>query len=60
MALEEKQLEEFRKQIANMSLDQLKTELSEVEDRISKMILDSDLVIKAAILKTLIKEKEND
>jgi len=60
MTLEEKELEEFRKQIANMSLDQLKAELSNVEDRISKMILDSDLVIKAAILKTLIKEKEND
>ena len=60
MTLEEKELENFRKEIANMSLDQLKIELSNVEDRISKMILDSDLVIKAAILKTLIKEKEND
>lgn len=48
----------FRQSLANMSIEELNAEAKKIQDDISKMILDSDLIIKAAIVDSLIKERE--
>lgn len=56
----ENKIIEYRKKIANMNLVELKDELRNVNNQINKMILDSELVVKAAILNELIKDKSHD
>ncbi len=48
----------FKDEIKNFSLAQLKQMQEEVQNGISRMILDSDLILKAAILEQAIAEKE--
>lgn len=48
----------FRESITDCSLEELESKAQEIRDAISKMVLDSDLVIKAAIVDTLIKQKK--
>lgn len=48
----------FRQSLANMSIEELNAEAKKIQDDISKMILDSDLIMKAAIVDSLIKERE--
>ena len=48
----------FRESIKDFSVEQLKEKQAEIQSAISKMILDSDLIIKAAIIENLIKEKQ--
>jgi len=48
----------FRQSLANMSIEELNAEAKKIQNDISKMILDSDLIMKAAIVDSLIKERE--
>lgn len=54
----EKTILQFKSEIKNFTLDELKEKRQQVQDSISKMILESDLVLKAAILDAAIAEKE--
>lgn len=56
----EKTIANFRTEIENFTLEDLKKKADEIKDAISKMILDSDLMIKAAIVDTRIKELEKE
>ena len=48
----------FREEIKNFSLSQLKQMQEKIQSGISKMILDSDLILKAAIVEEAIAAKE--
>lgn len=50
----------FRESIQDFSIEELETEAAKIRDDISKMILDSDLIFKAAIVDTLLKEKKGN
>lgn len=49
----------FREKVTNYTLKELQQEQVNIQNDISKMILDSDLILKAAIVDALIKEKQN-
>lgn len=53
----EVEITKFKESIKDFSLEQLEAEAQKIRDSISKMILDSDLILKAAIVDSLIKEK---
>lgn len=59
MALDVTKIEQFRKSAQNFSLEELKAEAAKLQEEVSKMILDSDLIVKAAIIDSLIKERES-
>ena len=48
----------FKEEIKNISLSQLKQMQEKIQSGISKMILDSDLILKAAIVEEAIAAKE--
>lgn len=48
----------FKEEIKNFSLSQLKQMQEKIQSGISKMILDSDLILKAAIVEEAITAKE--
>ena len=56
--MEIKDITEFRSSLANMSVEELKDMLKDLNNQINKMILDSDLIMKVAIVDQKIKEKE--
>ncbi len=58
--MEEKDIINFRAEIKDLSLEELEAKADEIRDAVSKMILDSDLIIKAAIVDSLIKEKKGE
>ncbi len=58
MAVDKVKIEEFRNSVKDFTLDELKAEAARLQEEVSKMILDSDLILKAAIVDSLIKEKE--
>lgn len=57
--MDEKDIINFRKKVADFTVEELKQEQADIQNAISKMILDSDLIIKAAIIENLLKEKQN-
>lgn len=57
--MNEQEIINFRNSVKEFSLEQLEKERADIQNSISKMILDSDLMIKAAIIENLIKEKQN-
>lgn len=57
--MNEQDIINFRESVKDFSLEQLEQERADIQNSISKMILDSDLMIKAAIIENLIKEKQN-
>ena len=57
--MNEKEILNFRESIKDFSIEELEKKAEELRNAVSKMILDSDLVVKAAIVDTLIKEKRN-
>lgn len=57
--MDEKEILKFRESIKDFSIEQLEEKAEELRNAVSKMILDSDLIVKAAIVDTLIKEKRN-
>lgn len=58
--MDERDIINFREQVKDFSLEELEAKAQELRDAVSKMILDSDLIIKAAIVDTLIKEKKGE
>lgn len=56
--MEQIDIANFRESIKDFSLEELNKMAGEIRDSISKMILDSDLILKAAVVDSLIKEKE--
>ena len=57
--MNEQDIINFRNSVKDFSLEQLEHERADIQNAISKMILDNDLMIKAAIIENLIKEKQN-
>ena len=57
--MNEQDIINFRNLVKEFSLEQLEKERADIQNAISKMILDSDLMIKAAIIENLIKERQN-
>lgn len=57
--MNEQDIINFRNSVKDFSLEELEQERAEIQNAISKMILDNDLMIKAAIIENLIKEKQN-
>lgn len=54
-------ISDYRDSIADFTVEELEEELGRLQDGISKMILDSDLVLKSAIVQGLLeKKKAND
>lgn len=56
----EKSIADFRAKIDNFTLEELQSEKRKIDNDISKMILNSDLILKAAILETKIEEKTKE
>ena len=50
----------FRLEIENFSEEQLKKKRGELQDSISKMIMDSDMVLKIAIIEARLKEMKGE
>lgn len=56
--METKDILVFKNKIANFSLEELETALQETQAELSRMILNSDAILKAAILETAIEERK--
>ena len=48
----------FKNSLNNLTLDELNKKKAELQDRIAKMIMDSDLTMQIAILEAKIQEKK--
>ena len=48
----------FKNSLNNLSLEELNQKKAELQDRIAKMIMDSDLTMQIAILEAKIQEKK--
>ena len=56
--MKEQDILDFKASIRNFTDEELKQKQTELQDEISKMILDSDAVMKIAIIDALIKERK--
>ena len=56
--MKEENILDFKASIRNFTDEELKQKQAELQDEISKMILDSDAVMKIAIIDALIKERK--
>ena len=50
----------FKNSLSNLTLDELNKKKAEFQDRIAKMIMDSDLTMQIAILEAKIQEKKEE
>ena len=50
----------FKNSLNNLSLEELNKKKAELQDRIAKMIMDSDLTMQIAILEAKIREKKEE
>ena len=50
----------FKNSLNNLSLEELNQKKAELQDRIAKMIMDSDLTMKIAILEAKIQKKKEE
>ena len=50
----------FKNSLNNLTLDELNKKKAELQDRIAKMIMDSDLTMQIAIIEAKIQEKEEE
>ena len=50
----------FKNSLNRLTLDELNKKKAELQDRIAKMIMDSDLTMQVAILEAKIQEKEEE
>lgn len=57
--MNEKDIINFRNSLASLSLDDLKKEKTNLDNAISKMVLDNDLIIKASILNEIINSRKD-
>lgn len=49
----------FKEEIGNFTLEELQNKQAELQLALTKMILDTDLVVKIAIIENCIKEKQH-
>ena len=56
--MNEKDIVNFRNQIKDFSVEELKEKRSNLQNDLSKMILNSDLIVQIAIVESLLEEKE--
>lgn len=56
--MNEKDIVNFRNQIKDFSVEELKEKRSNLQNDLSKMILNSDIVVQIAIVESLLEEKE--
>lgn len=54
--MNDKEILNFKTQIQNFSKEEILKQREEIQDKISKMILNSDLIIKAALLEARFEE----
>lgn len=57
--MKEQDIINFKQEICNLSLEELQKKEAELHESVVKMILDTDLVVKLAIIENCIKEKNN-
>ena len=57
--MKEQDIINFKQEICNLSLAELQKKQAELHESVVKMILDTDLVVKLAIIENCIKEKNN-
>ncbi|MDY4729492.1 MAG: hypothetical protein SPC26_05135 [Lactobacillus amylovorus] len=55
--MNEKDILDFKASICNLSIDELNEKRSELQTKFSQMVLESDLVMKIAIIESLLNEK---
>ena len=58
--MSEQDILNFKTEIKDFTLEELESKAAEIRAAVSKMILDSDLIMKAAIVDALIKEKKGE
>ena len=56
--MNEKDIINFRNQIKDFSVEELKEKRNNLQNDLSKMILNSDVIIQIAIVESLLEEKE--
>ena len=50
----------FKNSLNNLSLEELNQKKAELQDRVAKMIMDSDLTMQIAIIEAKIQEKKEE
>ena len=55
--MNEKDILDFKTSICNLSIDELNEKRSELQTKFSQMVLESDLVMKIAIIESVLTEK---
>ena len=50
----------FKNSLNNLTLDELNKKKAELQDRVAKMIMDSDLTMQIAIIEAKIQEKKEE
>ncbi len=58
--MEKQDIINFRDSLANMSIEELEDMMKDLNNQINKMILDSDLIVKVAIVDQKIKDKKGE
>ena len=58
--MERQDIVNFRNSLTDLSVEELETMIRDLNNQINKMILDSDLIMKVAIVDEKIKEKKKD
>lgn len=56
--MNEKDIINFRNQIKDFSVEELKEKRNNLQNDLSKMILNSDVIVQIAIVESLLEEKE--
>ena len=56
--MNEKDIINFRNQIKDFSIEELKEKRNNLQNDLSKMILNSDIIVQIAIVESLLEEKE--
>lgn len=56
--MNEKDIVNFRNQIKDFSVEELKKKRNNLQNDLSKMILNSDIIVQIAIVESLLEEKE--
>ena len=56
--MNEKDIVNFRNQIKDFSVEELKERRNNLQNDLSKMILNSDIIVQIAIVESLLEEKE--
>ena len=56
--MNEKDIINFRNQIKDFSVEELKEKRNNLQNDLSKMILNSDIIVQIAIVESLLEEKE--